>query len=314
MSKPVKQHLIDPEICIRCYTCEAACSVNAIEHDGVNVVVDVTKCNFCMDCIAPCPTGSIDNWRVVERALFAGRPIRLAGIAGAARLRRRGLGGRRRDRGDRRRRRPPARRGSRRRGRQGEGAALGEQADDQSLHAGQAGRGDGARQLPPDRRGRRQRRAPHHSRFWRPALSGARRAEPRRHAARRRRRGQAASAAPLFRFEPARRRAAQFQQSLADGEARAARRLLELRLRSEEGRQGARRRPVRRDLPDAERSEGAAADDLHRHGFGAVPRLHHAPPAQRRGRVGEHDAGVRRPHAEFAALFRPAEQSAGHGC
>jgi benzoyl-CoA 2,3-dioxygenase component A len=66
MSQPVKQHLIDPEICIRCYTCEAACSVQAIEHDGVNVVVDVTKCNFCMDCIAPCPTGSIDNWRVVE--------------------------------------------------------------------------------------------------------------------------------------------------------------------------------------------------------------------------------------------------------
>ncbi len=66
MSKPVKQHLIDPEICIRCYTCEAACSVKAIEHDGVNVVVDVAKCNFCMDCIAPCPTGSIDNWRVVE--------------------------------------------------------------------------------------------------------------------------------------------------------------------------------------------------------------------------------------------------------
>lgn len=66
MSKPVKQHLIDPEICIRCYTCEAACSVQAIEHDGVNVVVNFDKCNFCMDCIAPCPTGSIDAWRVVN--------------------------------------------------------------------------------------------------------------------------------------------------------------------------------------------------------------------------------------------------------
>ncbi len=66
MSKPVKQHLIDPEICIRCYTCEAACSVQAITHDGVNVVVDFDKCNFCMDCIAPCPTGSIDEWRVVN--------------------------------------------------------------------------------------------------------------------------------------------------------------------------------------------------------------------------------------------------------
>jgi benzoyl-CoA 2,3-epoxidase subunit A len=25
----------------------------------------VTKCNFCMDCIPVCPTGSIDEWRVV---------------------------------------------------------------------------------------------------------------------------------------------------------------------------------------------------------------------------------------------------------
>ena len=67
MNVPVKQHLIDPEICIRCYTCESMCSVHAIEHDGVNVVVDFDKCNQCMDCIAPCPTGSIDNWRVVDR-------------------------------------------------------------------------------------------------------------------------------------------------------------------------------------------------------------------------------------------------------
>ncbi|MGO8800673.1 MAG: benzoyl-CoA 2,3-epoxidase subunit BoxA [Roseiarcus sp.] len=66
MNQPVKQHLIDPEICIRCYTCETMCPAQAIEHDGVNVVVDASKCNFCMDCIAPCPTGSIDHWRVVE--------------------------------------------------------------------------------------------------------------------------------------------------------------------------------------------------------------------------------------------------------
>ncbi len=66
MNQPVKQHLIDPEICIRCYTCETMCPSGAIEHDGVNVVVDAAKCNFCMDCIAPCPTGSIDHWRVVR--------------------------------------------------------------------------------------------------------------------------------------------------------------------------------------------------------------------------------------------------------
>jgi benzoyl-CoA 2,3-epoxidase subunit A len=65
MSKFIKQHLIDPEICIRCYTCEEMCPAGAIAHDGSNVVVEASKCNFCMDCIAPCPTGSIDNWRVV---------------------------------------------------------------------------------------------------------------------------------------------------------------------------------------------------------------------------------------------------------
>jgi benzoyl-CoA 2,3-dioxygenase component A len=63
-----KQHLIDPEICIRCGTCEATCPVGAVCHDDVNYVVDVEKCNSCMDCIAPCPTGSIDNWRVVRTA------------------------------------------------------------------------------------------------------------------------------------------------------------------------------------------------------------------------------------------------------
>ena len=66
MNKPLKQHLIDPEICIRCYTCEMTCPVQAIEHDDNNVVVDASKCNFCMDCIPVCPTGSIDEWRVVN--------------------------------------------------------------------------------------------------------------------------------------------------------------------------------------------------------------------------------------------------------
>jgi benzoyl-CoA 2,3-dioxygenase component A len=61
--KVIKQHLIDPEICIRCNTCEATCPVGAITHDSRNYVVDAAKCNLCMDCIPPCPTGSIDNWR-----------------------------------------------------------------------------------------------------------------------------------------------------------------------------------------------------------------------------------------------------------
>ena len=66
-SPTIQQHLIDPEICIRCNTCEATCPVQAITHDSRNYVVDAEKCNLCMACIAPCPTGSIDNWRTMPR-------------------------------------------------------------------------------------------------------------------------------------------------------------------------------------------------------------------------------------------------------
>ena len=67
-SAVIKQHLIDPEICIRCNTCEESCPVGAVSHDTRNYVVDPAKCNGCNDCIAPCPTGAIDNWRSVDRA------------------------------------------------------------------------------------------------------------------------------------------------------------------------------------------------------------------------------------------------------
>jgi benzoyl-CoA 2,3-dioxygenase component A len=42
--------------------------VGAITHDANNYVVDASKCNWCNDCISPCPTGSIDNYRKVPRA------------------------------------------------------------------------------------------------------------------------------------------------------------------------------------------------------------------------------------------------------
>ena len=64
----IQQHLIDPEICIRCNTCEATCPIGAISHDDRNYVVDASICNSCMACISPCPTGSIDNWRKVPKA------------------------------------------------------------------------------------------------------------------------------------------------------------------------------------------------------------------------------------------------------
>jgi benzoyl-CoA 2,3-epoxidase subunit A len=67
-AEAIQQHLIDPEICIRCNTCEATCPVGAITHDSRNYVVDAAKCNLCMACVPPCPTGSIDNWRTVLKA------------------------------------------------------------------------------------------------------------------------------------------------------------------------------------------------------------------------------------------------------
>ncbi|CAG4918577.1 benzoyl-CoA 2,3-epoxidase subunit BoxA [Paraburkholderia saeva] len=64
----LRQHLIDPEICIRCNTCEETCPIDAITHDSNNYVVKADVCNGCMACVPPCPTGAIDNWRNVLEA------------------------------------------------------------------------------------------------------------------------------------------------------------------------------------------------------------------------------------------------------
>ena len=64
----IQQHLIDPEVCIRCNTCEETCPVDAITHDGRNYVVDAAICNACNACISPCPTGSIDHWFAMPKA------------------------------------------------------------------------------------------------------------------------------------------------------------------------------------------------------------------------------------------------------
>jgi benzoyl-CoA 2,3-epoxidase subunit A len=64
----IRQHLIDPEVCIRCNTCEETCPIDAITHDSRNYVVNVDICNACGDCISPCPTGSIDHWHTVPKA------------------------------------------------------------------------------------------------------------------------------------------------------------------------------------------------------------------------------------------------------
>jgi benzoyl-CoA 2,3-dioxygenase component A len=60
-----RQHLIDPEICIRCNTCEEMCPVDAITHNARNYVIKFDACNWCNACIGPCPTGAIDSIRNV---------------------------------------------------------------------------------------------------------------------------------------------------------------------------------------------------------------------------------------------------------
>jgi benzoyl-CoA 2,3-epoxidase subunit A len=64
--KPFRQHLIDPETCIRCNTCESRCPSKAIRHER-NYVVDPERCNYCMRCVRPCPTGAVDHWFIVGR-------------------------------------------------------------------------------------------------------------------------------------------------------------------------------------------------------------------------------------------------------
>jgi benzoyl-CoA 2,3-dioxygenase component A len=65
----IRQHLIDPEVCIRCNTCEETCPVDAITHDSRNYVVDADTCNGCGNCVSPCPTGAIDHWHTLPRAV-----------------------------------------------------------------------------------------------------------------------------------------------------------------------------------------------------------------------------------------------------
>lgn len=88
----MRQHLIDPEICIRCNTCEETCPVKAISHDSRNYVIDAAKCKLCYNCISPCPTGAIDSWRNVradqayplaEQLLWDTLPAQLALDTGA---------------------------------------------------------------------------------------------------------------------------------------------------------------------------------------------------------------------------------------
>ena len=88
---PFRQHLIDPETCIRCNTCESRCPTKAISHER-NYVVDPERCNYCMRCVRPCPTGAVDHWFIVARPYSVAeqlawselpKPAEISGVKGA---------------------------------------------------------------------------------------------------------------------------------------------------------------------------------------------------------------------------------------
>ena len=314
----IRQHLIDPEICIRCNTCESTCPVGAISHDARNYVVDANICNLCMACVPPCPTGSIDNWRAMPRARaysvedqfgwdvlpaeLSADDLALAGdaadvsVADAA---------------------PPV-----------SSDAPGKAEFDASAYAAvvppwSAERADceflwteggrevgfrhGRRQCAGDGRRQGLRHPSHRARFRLHDIPGAGGPVDRHRPSGRRRRRAAALPAPVFGREPAQRRAAGLQQYLAHREAGARgssgpprpRRRQQLSLRLESGRQGRGDRTVRPELPHAQPPAKRDRDDLHRHrqradaGDDRVA----APIAQiRQVRGRQADAVLRRPH------------------
>ena len=67
----IKQHLIDPELCIRCNTCEATCSAGAITHDSRKCVVDAAKCNLCKACVPRCPLNARSHAPAARQAVLS---------------------------------------------------------------------------------------------------------------------------------------------------------------------------------------------------------------------------------------------------
>lgn len=63
----VKQHLIDPETCLRCGSCEVLCPHGAIQlaDDGQNYAIDPAICTNEHQCLDMCGTDAIRSWRMV---------------------------------------------------------------------------------------------------------------------------------------------------------------------------------------------------------------------------------------------------------
>ena len=193
----LKQHLIDPEICIRCNTCEATCPINAITHDDNNYVVDAGTCNACRTASRPArparsTTGSRSPRPSAWTSSSPGRncppaPPEPALAAAAADAEAAALFA-------------EAHKGA---GGQARAPTTAAKPQGQPVQPRHTRPGQGRGQHPRHQVRHLVGRAPHHPRFRRDALPGARRPEHRRRAARPRRERPPACDAALFR-RPAR--------------------------------------------------------------------------------------------------------------
>lgn len=68
----MRQHVIDPQICIHCMSCMSACPRSAITERAGVMAIDPARCDGRGDCIAECSTGAIETWIAVDDA--AGGP------------------------------------------------------------------------------------------------------------------------------------------------------------------------------------------------------------------------------------------------
>ena len=327
----IKQHLIDPEICIRCNTCEETCPVDAITHDARNYVVDADDLQRCA-------------WPASRRA----RPAR--STTGARCRRRRRTRSRSSCSGTRCRPSvscrtatlPPASDdAAARRGAAGSRSSTAGEAPfsassfgatmppwsaahavHQSVRPEEPDHRDGRRQLPRDR-GRLRESDTHHivldfGAMPFPVLEGQSigilppgvDANGRPHYAR-----QYSIASPRDGERPGYNNVSlTVKRVTEDHQGTPVRGVCSNYLCDLEGRRRrAGDRPVRHDVPDAEPSALEHPDDLHRHRLGADARDDRmAAPAARSGQVRRRqaDAVLRRAHAAGAAVLRPAAEPA----
>lgn len=64
------QRLVDPEVCVACYSCFEVCPTGAVEIHGRRVAINPALCDDCGACVAECCTDAIDVTRPVTNGIF----------------------------------------------------------------------------------------------------------------------------------------------------------------------------------------------------------------------------------------------------